>query len=343
MGKPTGFLEYRRQEVAHRPVDERTGDYLEVDLPLPDETLVRQAARCMDCGIPFCHGTGCPLCNRIPEFNDLIYRGRWRSACEVLHATNNFPEITGRVCPAPCEASCTLKINDQPVLIRHIERQIVERGFEEGWVRPLRAAKRTGRRVAIVGSGPAGLAAAQQLARAGHSVTVFEKDPCAGGLLRYGIPDFKLDKRILDRRLDQLTAEGVRFQTGVVVGEDVSVRYLRKTFDAVCLAMGAGRKAARAMKAYLGIRDSDAVYVPERRGIEGKIGVIRYVREQKIPFFGICLGMQCAAIEFARNVCGMENANSSEFDADTPHPVICLMDEQRRVVSMGGTMRLGAQ
>jgi len=241
MAKPTGFIEYPREDVAHRPVARRVGDYFEIDLPLPPDALARQAARCMDCGIPFCHGAGCPLGNLIPEFNDLIYRGRWREACRVLHATNNFPEITGRICPAPCEASCTLNINDDPVLIKHIELQIAERGFEEGWVRPQPAETGTGKRVAVVGSGPAGLACAQQLARAGHDVVVFEKDPRVGGLLRYGICDFKLDKRILDRRLDQMAAEGVEFETAVCVGEDISPKYLRHRFDAICLAMGAGR------------------------------------------------------------------------------------------------------
>ncbi len=241
MGKPGGFLEHNRREVTHRPVEERVGDFKEINVPHPEELLVEQAGRCMECGIPFCHGTGCPLQNRIPEFNDLIFRGRWQEACENLHSTNNFPEITGRVCPAPCETSCTLSINDEPVLIRHIEFQIVERGFEKGWILPKPASKLSGKRVAIVGSGPAGLAAAQQLARAGHEVTVFEKDDRIGGLLRYGIPDFKLDKSIIDRRLEQLSAEGVHFQTNVLVGEDISVRYLRGRFDAVSLAMGAGQ------------------------------------------------------------------------------------------------------
>jgi len=240
VGKPTGFLEYRREEPPHREVAERVRDYFEINLPLPDEALLRQAARCMDCGIPFCHGAGCPLANRIPEFNDLVYRGRWREACENLHSTNNFPEITGRVCPAPCEASCTLNLNDDPVTIKQIELEIVERGWREGWIRPQPAETKTGKRVAVVGSGPAGLACAQQLARAGHDVVVFEKDDRVGGLLRYGIPDFKLDKRILERRLAQLRAEGVEFQTSVAVGEDVSPRYLRRRFDAICLTMGAG-------------------------------------------------------------------------------------------------------
>jgi len=239
MGEIKGFLKYRRQPVEHRPIEQRIYDFNELDLPLTLDKIGCQAARCMDCGIPFCHGAGCPLENNIPEFNDLVYKGRWQQACENLHSTNNFPEITGRVCPAPCESACTLAVNDEPVLIRHIEFQIVERGFSEGWIRPLPAAEKTGKRVAIVGSGPAGLAAGQQLARAGHSVVVFEKDRRIGGMLRYGIPDFKLEKRILDRRLEQLAAEGVEFQTGVAVGEDISVRYLRNLFDCVCLTMGA--------------------------------------------------------------------------------------------------------
>jgi len=241
MGKPTGFIEYRRKDVDHRPVAERVKDFLEVDLPLSEETLRQQAARCMDCGIPFCHGVGCPLGNVISEFNDLLYRGRWREAAEVLHATNNFPEITGRICPALCEASCTLNINDDPVLIRHIECRVAERAWAEGWVQPRPARRKTGKRVAIVGSGPAGLAAAQQLARAGHGVVVFEKGRKPGGLMRYGIPDFKLDKRLIDRRLEQLSAEGVEFQTGVAAGEDISPGYLRRMFDAICLTMGAGQ------------------------------------------------------------------------------------------------------
>jgi glutamate synthase (NADPH) small chain len=241
MAKPTGFLEHKREDIGHRPVEERVHDFRETDAPHPVETLIRQASRCMDCGVPFCHGAGCPLMNRIPEFNDLVYRGRWREASENLHSTNNFPEITGRICPALCEASCTLNIQAEPVLIKHIEYQIAERAWAEGWIRPLVSRRRTGRRIAVVGSGPAGLAAAQQLARAGHDVTVFEKDNRIGGLLRYGIPDFKLEKHVLDRRLAQLAAEGVTFETGVRIGEDISARYLRKMFNAVCLTMGAGR------------------------------------------------------------------------------------------------------
>jgi NAD(P)H-dependent glutamate synthase small subunit len=241
MGQTKGFLKYKRQEVGHRPVEERIRDFSELDLSLTPDEIHQQAARCMDCGIPFCHGVGCPLNNSIPDINDLIYKGRWRQACRMLHSTNNFPEITGRVCPAPCEAACTLSINDEPVLIRHIECQIVERGFEEGWIKPLPAEHKTGKRVAVVGSGPAGLAVAQQLTRLGHNVVVFEKDEKIGGLLRYGIPDFKLEKYIIERRLKQLSAEGVEFQTGVEVGKDISARYLQKMFDCVCLTMGAGQ------------------------------------------------------------------------------------------------------
>ena len=265
MGKPTGFQEFHRREVPHRPVAERTGDFREVDLPLAMEELLRQAARCMDCGVPFCHGCGCPLSNRIPEFNDLVYNNRWREACEVLHASNNFPEITGRICPAMCEASCTLNLGGEPVLVKHIELQVAERGFEQGWIKPLPPAVRTGRRVAVVGSGPAGLAAAQQLARAGHDVVVFEKDHRPGGILRYGIPDFKLEKHILDRRLEQLAAEGVRFETDVTIGQDLSIKYLRSHFDAVCLALGAGQP-----------RD---LTVPGR-GLEGVHFAMDFLRQQ---------------------------------------------------------------
>ena len=241
MASPTGFLQYSRSPIEHRPVKERIKDWYEIDRPLVEKTLSEQAARCMDCGIPFCHGAGCPVKNRIPEFNDLVYRGRWHEAADNLHSTNNFPEVTGRVCPAPCEAACTLAINDDPVNIKHIEFQIAERAFQENWIKPVRPPRRSGKRVAIIGSGPAGLAAAQQLTRAGHEVVVFEKDDRLGGLLRYGIPDFKMQKQILDRRLEQMVAEGTKFEPGVSVGGDVSGRYLRKMYDAICLCMGAGQ------------------------------------------------------------------------------------------------------
>jgi len=240
MGEVKGFLKYRRQEAPHRPVQQRIRDFSELELSLTPDQIHRQAARCMDCGVPFCHAFGCPLGNSIPDLNELVYKGRYDQACRLLHSTNNFPEITGRVCPAPCETACTLAVNDEPVLIKHIEYQVVERGFAQGWIKPQIPATKTGKRVAVVGSGPAGLAAAQQLARAGHDVVVFEKSERAGGLLRYGIPDFKLDKHIIDRRLEQLIAEGVQFQTGVNVGQDISAGYLDKMFDCLSLTMGAG-------------------------------------------------------------------------------------------------------
>jgi glutamate synthase (NADPH/NADH) small chain len=239
MGELKGFLKYARREVGHRPVEERIRDFKELELPLTPDEIRQQAARCMDCGIPFCHGAGCPLKNYIPDINELVYKNRWREACELLHSTNNFPEITARVCPAPCEAACTLAINDEPVLIRHIENRIVERGFAEGWIKPSCGTQKTGKHIAVIGSGPAGLAAAQQLARAGHNVVVFEKDERLGGILRYGIPDFKLEKRIIDRRIEQLVAEGVKLQSGVNAGVDISAHYLHKMFDCICLAMGA--------------------------------------------------------------------------------------------------------
>lgn len=241
MGKPTGFMEFPRREPSKRPVDERVRDYREIELPVPLEELKDQAARCMDCGVPSCHSFGCPLANRIPDWNDLVYRGKWQKALDLLHATNNFPEITGRICPAPCEAACTLDISKNPVTIRQLELQIIENGWQQGWIKPQPPLEKTGKRVAVIGSGPAGLAAAQQLARMGHDVVVFEKDNRIGGLLRYGIPDFKLDKKILDRRLEQLRREGVQFRTGVAVGEDISARYLRKMFHAICITMGAGQ------------------------------------------------------------------------------------------------------
>lgn len=239
MGKPTGFIEHERVKAPTRPVGERVRDYRHVYYAYPADELTRQASRCMDCGIPFCH-SGCPLGNLIPDWNDLVYRDNWRAAIDRLHQTNNFPEFTGLLCPAPCEGSCVLGINKDPVTIKSIELSIVDRAFDEGWIVPRPPATRTWKKIAVVGSGPAGLAAADQLNRAGHSVTVFEKSDRVGGLLRYGIPEFKLEKRVLNRRLDLLAAEGVVFRTRVNVGEDVSAQDLRREFDAILLAGGAG-------------------------------------------------------------------------------------------------------
>jgi glutamate synthase (NADPH/NADH) small chain len=241
MGKPTGFLEFTRLKSRYRPVGERIGDYREINKPADEQELKQEGARCMDCGTPFCHSFGCPVVNLIPEWNDAVYKDRWYEAWRRLELTNNFPELTGRICPAPCEAACTLAINSQPVSIKEIERGIIERAFREGWVRPLKPAQETGKRVAVIGSGPAGLAVAQNLRRGGHQVSLFEKSDRIGGILRYGIPDFKLEKWVLDRRLAQMAAEGVEFETDVAIGEDLSVRYLRRKYDAVVLALGAGR------------------------------------------------------------------------------------------------------
>jgi glutamate synthase (NADPH/NADH) small chain len=238
MGKPTGFIEIKRKKHPTRPVAERVQDWREVYLRYADSDLAAQGARCMDCGIPFCH-QGCPLGNLIPDWNDLVYRDRWKAAIDRLHTTNNFPEFTGKLCPAPCEGSCVLGINEDPVTIKSIEATIIDRAWDEGWVVPQSPEHRTWKKVAIVGSGPAGLAAADQLNRAGHSVTVFEKSDRIGGLLRYGIPEFKMEKRFLDRRLKVMEAEGVVFRPGVNVGVDLTADRLKRDYDAVLLAGGA--------------------------------------------------------------------------------------------------------
>jgi glutamate synthase (NADPH) small chain len=238
MGKITGFLEYERSDRRYEPVEERIKHWREFVLPLPESETRTQAARCMDCGIPYCH-TGCPVNNQIPDWNDLVYRGDWEEAARNLHSTNNFPEVTGRVCPAPCEASCTLNLDDNPVTIKTIECMIADRAYAEGWLRAEPPAVRTGKKVAIVGSGPAGLACAQQLARVGHEVHVFEKFAKAGGLLRYGIPDFKMEKHYIDRRMEQMQAEGVTFHCGAHVGVNVPAERLLEDYDALVLAGGA--------------------------------------------------------------------------------------------------------
>jgi glutamate synthase (NADPH/NADH) small chain len=238
MGKPTGFMEHGRELAERRPATQRVNDWFEIYLDLPEEKLRNQGARCMDCGVPFCH-TGCPVNNLIPDWNDLVYRGKWKEAVRQLHATNNFPEFTGRICPAPCEASCVLGINQPSVTIKQIEKNVIERAFAEGWIKPEPPRDLSGKKVAVVGSGPAGLAAAQQLCRAGHKVTVYEKADRIGGLLRYGIPSFKLEKHVLDRRLEQMAIEGVRFVTNAHVGRNVAVEELRREHDALLLAGGA--------------------------------------------------------------------------------------------------------
>ncbi|NNC91088.1 MAG: glutamate synthase subunit beta [Acidimicrobiia bacterium] len=237
MGSPTGFRDFDRQDRSYLPVPQRIGDYREFTIALGSEVVAQQGARCLDCGTPYCH-TGCPVDNIIPDWNDLVYRGKWREAIEVLHSTNNFPEFTGRVCPAPCEEACTLNLHDAPVTIKSIEYSIIERAWEERWIRPQIPVRRTGQSVAVVGSGPAGLACAQQLARAGHQVTVYEKNAKIGGLLRYGIPDFKLSKSVIDRRMSQMQAEGVEFLVNSHIGVDIPAERLVERHDAVVLAGG---------------------------------------------------------------------------------------------------------
>ncbi|MCB1533230.1 MAG: glutamate synthase subunit beta, partial [Rhodoblastus sp.] len=238
MGKVTGFLEIDRQDRKYKSAADRVRHYNEFVIPLSEEATKDQAARCMNCGIPYCHN-GCPVNNQIPDWNDLVYHGEWEQAARNLHSTNNFPEFTGRVCPAPCEASCTLNLQDQPVTIKTIECAIVDKAWENGWLKPEPAATKTGKKVAVVGAGPAGMAAAQQLARAGHAVHLYEKHAKAGGLLRYGIPDFKMEKKIIDRRVAQMEAEGVVFHYNSNVGVDVPAKKLVDEYDAVLLAGGA--------------------------------------------------------------------------------------------------------
>ena len=237
MGKPTGFMDLEKVDRGYKPVSERISNYKEFVIPLSKEETINQAARCMDCGVPYCHN-GCPVNNQIPDWNDLVYSDDWKNALENLHSTNNFPEFTGRICPAPCEAACTLNLYEEPVSIKTIECAIIDRGFDEGWIKPKIAKEKSGKRVSIIGAGPAGLACAQQLTRAGHEVTVYEKNNKAGGLLRYGIPDFKMEKHIIDRRINQLEGEGTIFKYGVNVGVDISIDELENEYDAIVLSGG---------------------------------------------------------------------------------------------------------
>jgi len=272
MGDPKGFLTIQRAQPSRQPVDQRVRHWGEFYHPMPDTDIKAQGARCMDCGVPFCQGdTGCPLHNLIPEWNDLVHRGRWQEALDALHATNNFPEFTGRLCPAPCESACVLGLVAAPVTIKSIEQAIVDRGFAEGWIVPRAPHDESGYSVAVVGSGPSGLAAAQQLRRMGHGVTVFERSDRPGGLLRYGIPEFKMEKAVLDRRLDQLRAEGVRFRTSVDVGVDIGVPELREQFDAICLAGGAAsaRDLAVPGRALGGIHQAMEFLTQQNRRLAG--------------------------------------------------------------------------
>lgn len=255
MGKPTGFMEYDRQDRSYAPAADRITHYNEFVIALTDDQLNKQGARCMDCGIPFCH-EGCPVNNLIPDWNDLVYHGNWEAAMEMLHSTNNFPEVTGRICPAPCQESCTLNLEDQPVTIKAIECAIVDKAWDEGWIKPQIARHKTGKRIAVVGSGPSGMACSQQLARAGHEVHLFEKADQIGGLLRYGIPDFKLDKSLLDRRAAQLHAEGVEFVTNTHVGVEISAKQLHQEYDAVALTGGSEKSRDLPIPG----RDLDGVY-----------------------------------------------------------------------------------
>lgn len=239
MGKPRGFLDIKHKGAQYRSVEERLKDFNEVEILLTDEEIHQQAARCMDCGVPFCHGAGCPLGNLIPEFNEYVYRGHWKLALGILLSTNQFPEFTGRVCPALCESACTAGLNGDPVSIRQIEISLIEKGFREGFIRPAPPERRTKKTVAVIGSGPSGLTVANQLNKMGHNVTVFEKDQYAGGLLRYGIPDFKLAKKIVQRRIDLMKEEGIKFELSVSIGQDITPGFLIKKFDAICIAAGA--------------------------------------------------------------------------------------------------------
>ncbi len=297
MGKPTGFKEYARKDRSYGNIEERIVHFNEFVIPLSNEEMTRQSARCMDCGIPFCH-QGCPVNNLIPDWNNLVYQDNWRDALEVLHSTNNFPEITGRICPAPCQESCTLNIEDEPVTIKTIECAIVDKGFEEGWITPEIATQKTGKRIAIVGSGPAGMAAAQQLARAGHEVVLFEKEQRIGGLTRFGIPDFKLDKKLIDRRMEQMAAEGVEFKTNTHIGVDLPAKQLVQDYDAVILTGGSEQPRDLPIVG----RDLDGVHfamdflkanTKAVQGIHGKENIISAKGKKMVVIGGGDTGSDC--------------------------------------------------
>jgi glutamate synthase (NADPH/NADH) small chain len=329
MGKITGFLEFDRKTEPYAPAEERVKNYKEFTQPLKEKELKEQGARCMDCGIPFCH-SGCPLGNLIPDFNDAVYRGKWEKAATILHATNNFPEFTGRLCPAPCEEACVLGINEDPVSIENIEKNIVETAFKKGWVKPVPPETRTGKNIAVIGSGPAGLAAAQQLNRAGHLVTVYERDEKPGGLLRYGIPDFKMEKHIIDRRLAVLKDEGITFKCGVHVGLDVDAQELKKTYDAIVLCGGA------TVRRNLPIKGSDLKGVVQamdflaqnnRRvdGVKKFKNEIKATEKQVIVIGGGDTGSDCIGTSFrqgAKSVTNFEilSKPTTERPEDQPWP-----------------------
>lgn len=273
MGRETAFIEISRSKQPKKPVDERVKNYQEIYERMAEDVMREQASRCMDCGTPFCHSFGCPLGNCVPEWNNLVYEGRWKEAAELLHATNNFPEFTGRLCPALCEAACTLNLDTDPVNIKLNELTIIEKAWEEGWIEPADIPEETGKSIAVIGSGPAGLACAQQLARAGHEVTVFEKNAQPGGILRYGIPDFKLEKRFIDRRIDQMWQEGIDFECSANIGVDISADYLKRSFDAIALCVGAeeARDLPIEGRQLAGIHQAMEYLVQQNRKVAGEL------------------------------------------------------------------------
>jgi glutamate synthase (NADPH/NADH) small chain len=348
MGKPTGFLDYKRKEPGYRPKKERLRDFDEVELQIADKDLIIQSARCMDCGVPFCHAYGCPVSNVIPEFNEMLYRGNWEGALDILMTTNNFPEFTGRVCPAPCEAACVAGINQEPVTIRQIELGLIEKGFKEGYLQPQPPPSYSQTRVAVIGAGPAGLAVADSLNKAGIRVTVFDEAAEPGGILRYGIPDFKLEKWVVARRIDLMKAEGVVFETGVKVGEDVSYRYLQSRFDATCLACGARgpRDLPIPGRDYTGIYFAMDYLIQQNQRLAcealGTCTEITAADKAVIIIGGGDTGSDClgtALRQGARQVTQLEILPEppSERDPSTPWPMWPLMMRDTHAHKEGGT------